>query len=65
MANCFVIMPFRPELAYLYRGMKDYLVRQGRLGIRTRGQHGFNVMPPQQLTDLAGQVERRRILERQ
>ena len=25
MANCFVIMPFRPELAYLYRGMKDYL----------------------------------------
>jgi hypothetical protein len=23
--NCFVIMPFRPELGYLYRGVKDYL----------------------------------------
>ena len=25
MANCFVIMPFRPELGYLYRGVKQYL----------------------------------------
>jgi hypothetical protein len=24
-ANCFVIMPFRPELGYLYRGLKQYL----------------------------------------
>jgi hypothetical protein len=24
-ANCFVIMPFRPELGYLYRGVKQYL----------------------------------------
>ena len=25
MANCFVIMPFRPELGYLYRQLKQYL----------------------------------------
>lgn len=25
MANCFVIMPLRPELSYLYRGVKQYL----------------------------------------
>lgn len=25
MANCFVIMPFRPELSYLYRGLKQYV----------------------------------------
>ena len=25
MANCFVIMPFRPELNYLYRIVKQYL----------------------------------------
>jgi hypothetical protein len=24
-ANCFVIMPLRPELSYLYRGVKQYL----------------------------------------
>jgi hypothetical protein len=24
-ANCFVIMPFRPELGYLFRGLKHYL----------------------------------------
>lgn len=27
MANCFVIMPFRPELGYLYRGVRQYLER--------------------------------------
>lgn len=26
MANCFVIMPFRPELNYLYRSLKQFLV---------------------------------------
>lgn len=25
MANCFVIMPFKPELQYLYRELKEYL----------------------------------------
>jgi hypothetical protein len=25
MANCFVIMPFRPELTYLYRSIKGYI----------------------------------------
>jgi hypothetical protein len=25
MANCFVIMPFRPELTYFYRGLKQYV----------------------------------------
>lgn len=27
MANCFVIMPFRPELAYFYQRLKEYLAQ--------------------------------------